>query len=356
MVLSGYPLDCSSLIARFGTQKAKALFTASLEAVSEVENIINQEKIACAFQRTEHIAAAVHPSHRDWLYREQDCVAKISGQVPRVLNAEKMCEELGTKHYWGGLADPWAAALNPFEYAAGLYEAALAAGTGFFWQTRVYSVDREPGGVRIQSSRGQIQAKQVLVAANGLGQDLGNWISKRVVPVESVIMATEEVPPEVMNSVLPKENTVSDTKRVLSYFRRSPDGKRLLFGGRPPMLRASLGQQALALHKNMAAIYPQLQTYRPASVWSGRVGFTRDHMPHAGEKDGQMYALGYCGHGIALATYLGRQMAKAVMGQENPLFLPFPGHTFPGFPFYRKRAWFIPPALAWFSLLDRWGK
>lgn len=356
MVLSGYPLDCSTLITRFGPQRAKALFAASLEAVSEVESIINQEKIACAFQRTEHIAAAVHPSHKDWLYREQDRVASISGQVPRVLNAEEMREGLGTNYYWGGLADPWAAALNPFEYATGLYEAALAAGAGFSWQTGVLGIDREPSGVRVQTSRGLIRAEQVLVAANGLVQGLGAWLSKRVVPVESVIMATEEIPPEVMNSVLPKENTVSDTKRVLSYFRRSPDGKRLLFGGRPPMLRGSLGQQALALHKNMAAIYPQLKVYRPACAWSGRVGFTRDHMPHAGEKDGQMYALGYCGHGIALATYLGRQMAKAVMGQENLLYLPFPGSSFPGFPLYSKRAWFIPPALAWFSLLDRWGK
>ncbi|MDZ7760216.1 MAG: FAD-binding oxidoreductase [Desulfovermiculus sp.] len=356
MVLSGFPLDCSSLIQRFGLEQAKALFAASLNAVGQVEEFIRQEGISCNYRQTEHITAAVHPNHRDWLYQEQESMARISGRLPRVLDPEEMHETLGTDRYWGGLADPWAAALNPVQYATGLYNMALAAGVNVYWHTRVQGLDRDQSGMRVFTSRGGIQADRVLVAANGLVQGLDPWLSKRVVPVESVIMATEEIPPEVMATVLPKENTVSDTKRVLHYFRRSPDGKRLLFGGRPPLTWGSLRNNALALHRDMCAVYPQLTSYRPACVWSGRVGFTRDHMPHAGERNGQLYALGYCGHGIALASYLGRQAAKALLGRENPHALPFPHPSFPGFPLYRKRAWFIPPTLAWFSLLDRWGK
>jgi glycine/D-amino acid oxidase-like deaminating enzyme len=76
-------------------------------------------------------------------------------------------------------------------------------------------------------------------------------------------------------------------------------------------------------------------------------------MPHAGLRKGQGYALGYCGHGIALATYLGRQVAKALCNGNNPPTLSFPNPSFSAFPLYRKRAWFVPPALAWYCLLDR---
>jgi len=354
MVLSGYPLDCSSLLGRFGTKRAKALFSASLEAVELVASLIKQGGIACDFQSTEHITAAVRSGHREWLHREQESMAQVSGRIPRLLDSKQMREELGTGVYWGGLADPWAASLNPARYAAGLSSLAKAAGAAVFWDTAVEHIPQDRSNIQVQTRRGKIRAEKILVAANGLMHGLDSWLKRRVAPVESVITATHKVPPQVMDSVLPGNKIVSDTKRVLHYFRRSPDGTRLLFGGRPPLLRGSLPKRAMALYTDMRAVFPQLQPYRPRWVWSGNVGFTRDHMPHAGKRDKLVYALGYCGHGIALATYLGRQAAKAVL-EENLPDVPFPQASFPGFPTYGKRAWFIPPALAWFSLLDRLG-
>ncbi len=354
MVLSGYPLDCSTLLDRFGAQRAKALFSVSLEAVDLVAFLIKQGGIACDLQPTEHITAAVRPGHRQWLYREQESMAQVSGRIPRLLDSKQMREELGTGVYWGGLADPWAASLNPARYVAGLCSLAKAVGAAVFWDTAVEHIPQGRGNKQVQTSRGKIRAEKILVAANGLMHGLDSWIKRRVAPVESVITATRKVPPEVMDAVLPGNKIVSDTKRVLHYFRRSPDGTRLLFGGRPSLVRGSLSKRAMALYTDMRAVFPQLQPYRPEWVWSGHVGFTRDHMPHAGKRDGLVYALGYCGHGIALATYLGRQAAKAVL-EEDLHALPFPQTSFPGFPIYGKRAWFIPPALAWFSLLDRLG-
>lgn len=355
MVLSGYPLDCTALIHKFGSERARALFNISRTSVSGVEKLIQEGNIACDFMPQKHVTAAFRPGHRDWLRQEQESMAEISGISPRLLDADQMWDELGTNAYWGGLADPWSASLNPVRFAAGLQQMALDAGVEFSWSTRVHAIQNENRRPRIQTSRGDIVADQVVLATNAFTPVLNDWLGRRVVPVESVMIATEEVPDEVIRTVLPHGNTVSDTKRVLHYFRKSPDGKRVLFGGRPPLILGSLQSKGYALHKDMLTVFPQLRPYKPAWVWSGQVGFTRDNLPHSGDISGLWYAAGYCGHGIALATSLGRQMANAVLGSDNPKDLDFPGTPFPRFPLYRKRAWFVPLTLAWFGLLDRFS-
>ncbi len=355
IVLSGYPVDCTTLIDKFGSERAQTLFNISRRAISGVEKLIQEGNIACDFMPRKHITAAVRPGHRDWLRQEQESMAKISGTSPRVLDAGQMRKELGTNAYWGGLADPWSASLNPARFAAGLHQMALAAGVKFSWSTRVHAIQNENRRIRMQTSRGDIVADQVVLATNAFTPILNDWLGRRVVPVESVMIATEEVPDEVIQTVLPQGNTASDTKRVLHYFRKSPDGKRILFGGRPSLIWGSLQDKGFALHKDMLTVFPQLRPYKPAWVWSGQVGFTRDHLPHSGDINGLWYATGYCGHGIALATYLGRQMANAVLGSDNPKDWDFPGPPFPRFPLYRKRAWFVPLTLAWFGLLDRFS-
>jgi glycine/D-amino acid oxidase-like deaminating enzyme len=353
MVLSGYPLDCTALIQRFGQTVAKELFAQSLRAVRGVEKLVRDGGIQCDFTPIEHITAAVHQRHNEWIAREQKSVALLTGISPRLLNIKQASHELGTEKYWGGLADPWAAALNPARFVHGLYRMAVNAGAKVHWQITVQGIDEKSARPQLRTNRGKIQAEHLVITTNGYACSPIPWLSRRVVPVESIIIATQKVPQEVMSTVLPQGNTVSDTKRVLHYFRKSPNGERLLFGGRPPIFWGSLQKKASALYRDMVSVFPQLAPYRPEYVWSGCVGFTRDHMPHAGLRKGQGYALGYCGHGIALATYLGRQVAKALCNGNNPPTLSFPNPSFSAFPLYRKRAWFVPPALAWYCLLDR---
>jgi glycine/D-amino acid oxidase-like deaminating enzyme len=356
MLLSGYPLDCTSLLQHFGPDRAQELFALSLRAIDGVKQLIQEGDIACDFVPTKHVTAAEHASHWKWMLAEQESIARIAGTLPRLLDADQARQVLGSAKYWGGLVDPWAGSLNPARLVRGLYDMAVDAGATVCWRTKAADLECGRSEARVRTPQGEIRAEQVLLATNGCLDNLHPWLQRRIVPVDSVMIATGKVPKQVMDTVLPQGNTVSDTKRLLHYFRKAPDGKRILFGGRPPIFCRSLQGKARLLYRDMLSVFPQLASYGPEYVWSGHVGFTRDHMPHAGLGNGFGYAAGYCGHGIALATYLGRQIAKALLDREDNQALPFPDATFSGFPLYRKRAWFIPPALAWFSLLDRWGR
>jgi glycine/D-amino acid oxidase-like deaminating enzyme len=103
----------------------------------------------------------------------------------------------------------------------------------------------------------------------------------------------------------------------------------------------------------MTQVFPQLARVPVDYSWSGKVGYTFDQLPHAGIMDGVYFAMGYCGHGVALATYLGARVADAVAGKGD--LLPFSDLDFPTMPLYRKRPWFLPLAGAWYRLADLLG-
>jgi glycine/D-amino acid oxidase-like deaminating enzyme len=87
-------------------------------------------------------------------------------------------------------------------------------------------------------------------------------------------------------------------------------------------------------------------------AWGGTLDFAFDIMPHAGQMDGIYYAVGYAGHGVAMATYQGQLMAQRIAGElvENP----FEGIKFPGAPLglYNGKPWFLPFAGAYYKVLD----
>ncbi len=140
---------------------------------------------------------------------------------------------------------------------------------------------------------------------------------RRVVPVGSYIIATEELAPEIAASLSPKNRSIADTRRVLTYYRMSPDGKRLIFGGRAKFGHTDPVETAPILHRFMLDRYPQLKGVRITHAWTGNVAFTLDEMPHMGRFDNLHYALGCNGSGIAMLSYLGFQTGRKIAGTST---------------------------------------
>ena len=108
------------------------------------------------------------------------------------------------------------------------------------------------------------------------------------------------------------------------------------------------------LRKRIVEFFPQLAGVEITHSWTGTLGVTFDLLPHIGRVDDAWYALGYCGHGVAAATYLGNQAAGLMTGEITES--PFHGIPHPTKWFYRRRPWFLPAAARWYRLLDRFGR
>ena len=142
-----------------------------------------------------------------------------------------------------------------------------------------------------------------------------------------------------------------DTKWFLNYFRLTPDG-RLAMGGRNNLSpNLDVVDSAKYLHQAILRVFPQLRDIPLTHTWSGRLGLTFDLLPHIGQVDGLYYAFGYSGHGVAIATYLGQEVARLIAGQISRS--PFADIPHPTYFFYRQKPWFLPLAATYYRFLDR---
>jgi glycine/D-amino acid oxidase-like deaminating enzyme len=147
---------------------------------------------------------------------------------------------------------------------------------------------------------------------------------------------------------------IFDSMHYLNYFRLWDN--RMIFGGRAaffPETSQTIGQSAEILRREMIQVYPQLKDVKIDYVWGGTLDFAFDMMTHVGETEGVYYSLGYAGHGVAMATYMGKTVAEAILN-GNIKEHPFASFSFPSAPLglYNGFPWFLPFAGAWHKVLD----
>jgi glycine/D-amino acid oxidase-like deaminating enzyme len=350
MCLSGLSTALFKVKQKFGREKMVRFFQEALESINCVERLVTEGNIDCHFRRNGFLEAAFKPSHYDGLKEEQEFLAENLDHTTFLIPPEKMREEIGSDIYHGGLVEPQSAGVHPAKYIAGLIRMADETGVDIHEYVEAQKIDRSGGKFKVYTSRGTILAERLVVGTNGYTTNLTPWQMRRVIPVESFMIATQELPPEVAKPLVPNDRMIFDTKRFLYYFRLSPDGKRMLFGARPKKSWKPTLEKAREIHRDLLKVYPQLAPYAIEYAWFGKVCFTVDRFPIIGERDGIYYGMGYCGHGVATATYFGTKLADMMLGKG--LNTAFAEKKFTPIPLYWGKPWFLPIAHNYFRLLD----
>ena len=358
MVLTGMKLSVETLAARYGMEATRRMYAASLASIDLVEQIIREENIECDFVRCGHLEVACKQSHFDSYARSVEVIAREFHHRLRVVAKKDLGSEIGSEIYFGGIVDEVSAGLNPARYVAGLGDAALKAGASIYENTKVRQVARasENGssGFQIATSRGPLFARDVLIGTSGYTSQATPGLRKKIIPIGSFIITTERLPDSLARKLSPRNRMIFDSKHYLHYYRLTPDN-RMLFGGRAaffPETTNTIRRSAEILRREMIEVYPQLRDVKVEYAWGGTLDFCFDTMPHAGQMDGMHYAVGYAGHGVAMATYLGNKMAEQISGAaaENPYAdMPFPGAPLG---LYNGRPWFLPFAGVYYKVLD----
>ena len=358
MVLPGLKLGAGQLIAKYGTDATKRMYAATLASIDTVENIVKEENISCDFVRCGHLAVASKRKHFEGFKRSAEAIAREFDHSVRIVEQYELDSEIGSTVYFGGMVDEVSAGLNPARYVMGLAAAAERAGAAIHERTRLLGLTREANqgstGWRLNTSCGPLWASDVLIATSGYTSGATPALQKKVIPIGSFIIVTEVLPEELAHELIPHNRMVYDSKNYLHYYRLTPD-RRMLFGGRAaffPETHSTIQESAEILRRGMVEVFPQLKDAEVQYAWGGTLDFAFDIMPHAGKLDDLYFALGYAGHGVAMATYLGALMADTIAGEqvENP----FAGIPFPGAPLglYNGKPWFLPFAGLWYKFLD----
>jgi gamma-glutamylputrescine oxidase len=343
--------------AMHGREEARRLHHIGKQAVQTVAELIDEHGIGSAnFQMTGYVTAA-HSAQAfaaqrfatEWL---ADALGDTSS---RVLDRDEVAAEIGSSTYVGGVLNAAAGCLHPLNYVRGLARAAIKLGVQIFEDSAATSVRCEGPDLRVNTTHGSVRARQLILATNGYSsrQAATKGVRSRIIPFRSAIVATAPLSDAARNCILPNGRVAADTRRLLRWYRIV--GDRLVFGG-----RGAFGQQDSEvafnrLVRDMIHAFPELDGAKIDYRWSGLVAMTLDQLPHIGElEDRVFFAAGYNGTGVAMSSFLGRQLAALARGERLQLGLigrplrPIPLQTF------------VTPAVRtitrWYQLLDAIGR
>ncbi|NOX40518.1 MAG: FAD-binding oxidoreductase [Alphaproteobacteria bacterium] len=310
-------LGWRELAKLFGEAVADALFAEAKPALECVKSLIADEKIDCDLQHTGRIQLAWTAGHFEALKTLAEDVAAKSEVQAHIVERRDLAAEINTDRYFGGLVLAEHCGIDPQKLHLGLVQAAQARGIKILANCEVSDLARKHGGFVATTPLGRINADKVILATNGYTTDNFRWFQRRVFPLPSYLIATEELPEGLIAHLAPGGRMMVETRARHSYFRASPDGKRILFGGRASMRDLPLDVAAKRQHATMCEVWPELSQTRLSHVWKGFTGYTFNHMPHVGCENGLHYALGFSGSGTVMATYLGRKVALQATGAEG---------------------------------------
>jgi glycine/D-amino acid oxidase-like deaminating enzyme len=353
MVHPGVKVDVAALASMPG---GRALWDETVAAFEGLGALVGELGIDCAWHRCGHVELAHHGRRTAHLRSVADAYTAI-GERADFLNATEVRDEVGSSCFSGGLVVHRSAGLHPGRFAAGLAAVAESAGAVLHDYTEVLAIERAGAGHVVRTSRGPVRAREVVMATNGTTDGrLVPWLGRRVLGVGSFMVATEPLDPSIVSSVSPNGRMLFDTRNFLHYWRPSPDARRILFGGRTSFAPVTVDRARDELHRALVAIHPQLAGVRVARAWGGQVALTADRMPHVGRHAGSgvVYAMGYCGTGVALSTHFGRCVGRWLAGTGD---LPaFAGRRWPPVPSAAQVAGFLSIAGWWFRARDVLGR
>ena len=341
-----------NLARRFGPEAATAILHEGKAAREDLYRFIADENIDCDFTLTGRFYGAYAAGDYERLARDAEHQARTLGIEAYAVPRTEQRAYLGTDAYYGGGVRMDIGGIHPAKFHAGMLRVALEAGATIHGETAVTKVTESGDNWKITTARGATTARDVLTCTNGYTDGSDRWLRRRLLPVRSRIIATAPLSPNLMGELMPRRMMAGETRRLHYYYRPSPDGARILFGGRDGTISGDPAWPTEALRRALVSIFPILDDTPIEYSWFGNVAMHRDMIPRVFAHGGKRYAAGYCGSGTVWARWAGMKAAQQILGDPagaTPLDMRPPA----AIPFFEGRPWFMPAVIAWMSTQDK---
>ncbi|EMS98590.1 FAD dependent oxidoreductase [Agrobacterium tumefaciens str. Cherry 2E-2-2] len=358
-VVSGkFRLSFSDIAARYGLETARRMHDLGIEAIDHVGELVEDYAIAAAdYRPTGSLRCAHNQLSLDGLKKEVEWLrGSLGDHACTILSPEEMEAETGSRDFVGGMLNTHGGVVHPLNFVLGMAAGLSAAGIAIHEKTPVAAFRRDGAGIVLETPDGVVSARQVVIATNSYSDltPATSTVRKSIIPFRSAMIATEPLTGRPGASLLSQGRSYTETRRMMRWFRKA--GDRVMYGGRGAFGKADSESAFAALHKAMVRQFPELAAVSVTHRWSGLVAMTMDSIPHLGRLDDRVvYAVGYNGTGVAMASNMGRYVAAMVAGQSPDLGL-LTAEPLKPVPFYPIREPAVRLVAGWYQFLDAIGR
>ena len=356
MLGSGHKISTDQAARQYGSKIAAQIHEEANASLAFTTNLIKENNIDCELQICGRLRTAWTPQDQIDMSKNLEKLKAIENFNSNMIEPELMPNSIKTDLYFGGQFYEDHGAVHPRKFHYGLLQLALRAGAKVFGKSpvsKVKPVSKDTvKGFKVSTTDTTIQCNQVLMATNGYTRpSLSKHLSRRILPIPSYIITTEDIGIERVQSLLPGGHCMVETRKRYCYYRATPCGRRIMIGTRAAMHSITAEQALPTLRKMLIEIFPSLIDVEISHCWTGFTGFSFSQLPSLSSNKKVYSALGYCGNGVAMAPYLGHKAAlkilnptkRATVFEEMPLLTR---------PYYYGRPWFLPIVSAYFRAYD----
>jgi glycine/D-amino acid oxidase-like deaminating enzyme len=340
---------------QWGRDFADELYKEASTARIDLADFCETEGIDAMFKLTGWFKGAMSGKHYDYLSREADLLQSRLGIPCRMVSQADQHNEIVSDRFYGGMVEDDIGGFHASKFFAGFLRIITEAGVKVFEKTAVEDIQDHPtAGKMVITDKGSIHADIVVVATNGYTggaeHKFSRFLRQRTIPIRSSIIVTEDLGVERVKALMPTMRMYGNTAKLTTYFRPTPDGRRILLGARGAEKEPSI-KTVNFLRNRLISILPQLADVHIDYCWTGNVAFNRQLIPRIFTHDGIHYSAAYAGSGTVWARWCGKKLAEQVLGQTNaPSVLT--GSAPASLPFYNGQPWFLPMVYTWYGLQD----
>lgn len=333
-----FPTEIDKLGREFGRDAARAMQDAMHDTVTEVENVVREEKIDCDWQRGGTLMFARTPLqwHRAQEYIQHWRDWDYGPEHYSLLNADESKERANASNTFGATYTPHVAAINPAKLVRRLAQIVEERGATIYEHSPVTRI--APGVA--ETENGVVRARYVVRATEGYTKTIAG-AKREIAPIYSLMIATEPLGADVWEQIgLQERETFGDWRNLIIYGQRTADN-RFAFGGRgAPYHFGSSIKDDYDKHEKvhssllgvLAEIFPAAANATVTHSWGGPLGVARDWMASAGldHETGLAWAGGYVGDGVGTTNLAGRTLADLITHQDTAITsLPWVNHKSP---------------------------
>ncbi|MES2784356.1 MAG: FAD-dependent oxidoreductase [Pseudomonadota bacterium] len=322
-VAAASKLSRDEAIRMYGPKVGERFNIAAENGPDLVFGLADKYGIDAEVQRTGMLIAA-HSQSAARTLEQRALEMQSRGRPVEYLDRRAAAAAIGSDLYLGAFRDSRGGSINPLAYVRGLARAAQAAGAEIHENARALSVVKHGATWNVATQRGIVQTSHVIVCTNAYTDDLWPGLKRSIVPARSYHVATAPLSQELREKILPGREVMTDSRRLLIGLRVSKDG-RLHFNGYGPALGPDTGMDMDSTIARIEEIYPRLKPVQIQVKWHGWMAMSTANTWEVHElANGVVAALGCNGRGVAMATFIGRDLAEHAMGKPaSELIVPF---------------------------------
>lgn len=338
------------LKGKFGLDLSKQIVEEGNLARKDLYDFIKKEKIDCDLKINGMFVGATSKKGLENQKKETDFNFRSIGIENKIIEKKDVPDFIESNKYVGGIFDKRIGSIHPAKLVKSMIHLVQKKGGLIFDKTTFKKSERNGKKFYIWTNKGLVKSNHLIIATNAYTDKNIPWLRKKLIPVISEMISTCEIGNNRVNSLMPKLTTFGEALNLFYYFRPSPDGKRILIGGR--RVRYNNENPTKKLKSGLLEIFPGLNDIEISNHWYGFVTFPVDQIPKLVMHEGIIYAAGYCGSGTVWARWFGKKAAEIILNFETKS--AFYNIPFRKIPFYNGYPWFVPVAIKYFKMQDWW--